>query len=141
MAASIIGAATLLHRCDAAVLPSHYEPFGIVALEAAATGAPLVTSNAGGLGEAVIDGVTGLSYPPRDIAGLAAAVRKLLDDPGAAQRRALAARERLTSDFSWQTVAEQTARSIWPPNAVCANRTRAGSSSSGRCRSGVRRYG
>ena len=39
-----------LHRCDAAVLPSHYEPFGIVALEAAATGAPLVTSTVGGLG-------------------------------------------------------------------------------------------
>ena len=45
---------TLLHRADAAVLPSHYEPFGIVALEAAATGTPLVTSNVGGLGEAVI---------------------------------------------------------------------------------------
>lgn len=99
----------LLHRCDAAVLPSHYEPFGIVALEAAAAGAPLVTSNAGGLGEAVIDGVTGLSHPPRDIAGLTSAVRRLLDDPAAAQRRASAARERLTSDFSWQTVADHTA--------------------------------
>ncbi|HEY5841744.1 MAG TPA: glycosyltransferase family 4 protein [Mycobacterium sp.] len=103
------GLLRLLHQADAAVLPSHYEPFGIVALEAAAAGAPLVTSNAGGLGEAVIDGVTGLSYPPRDIAGLAAAARTLLDDPAAAQRRALAARERLTSDFSWQTVAEETA--------------------------------
>ena len=38
---------------DAAVLPSHYEPFGLAALEAAAAGAPLVTSNTGGLGEAV----------------------------------------------------------------------------------------
>ena len=99
----------LLHRCDAAVLPSHYEPFGIVALEAAAAGAPLVTSNAGGLGEAVIDGATGLSYRPRDIAGLAAAVGGLLDDPAAAQRRAVAARDRLTSDFAWHTVAERTA--------------------------------
>lgn len=49
----------LLHQTDAAVLPSHYEPFGIAALEAAAAGAPLVTSNVGGLGEAVIDGETG----------------------------------------------------------------------------------
>ena len=49
----------LLHTADAAVLPSHYEPFGIVALEAAATGIPLVTSNVGGLGEAVINGQTG----------------------------------------------------------------------------------
>ncbi len=98
----------VLHRADAAVLPSHYEPFGIVALEAAAAGAPLVTSNIGGLSEAVIDGRTGVSFPPRDVAGLASAVRTVLDDPGAAQRRARAARERLTSDFSWQTVAEET---------------------------------
>ena len=54
----------LLHTADAAVLPSHYEPFGIVALEAAATGIPLVTSNVGGLGEAVINGQTGMSYAP-----------------------------------------------------------------------------
>jgi glycogen synthase len=92
------------------VLPSHYEPFGIVALEAAATGAPLVTSNVGGLGEAVINGHTGMSFPPRDIAALAAAVRAVLDDPAAAQQRAIAARERLTSDFDWHTVAGETAQ-------------------------------
>nr|WP_090339536.1 glycosyltransferase family 4 protein [Mycolicibacterium malmesburyense]CRL67868.1 glycosyltransferase [Mycolicibacterium malmesburyense] len=100
----------LLHTADAAVLPSHYEPFGIVALEAAATGIPLVTSNVGGLGEAVIDGQTGVSYPPRDVAALAAAVRSVLDDPQAAQQRALAARERLTSEFEWHTIAEETAQ-------------------------------
>ena len=99
----------LLHRVDIAVLPSHYEPFGIVALEAAAAGTPLVTSDVGGLGEAVIDGRTGLSFPPRDVAALADAVRAALDDPDAAQRRAVAARERLTSDFDWHTVAVRTA--------------------------------
>lgn len=100
----------LLHRTDVAVLPSHYEPFGIVALEAAAAGAPLVTTNVGGLGEAVIDGQTGLSCPPRDVAALAAAVRAALDDPVAAQQRAITARERLTSDFDWHTVAAETAQ-------------------------------
>ena len=100
----------LMHRADAAVLPSHYEPFGIAALEAAAAGIPLVTSNVGGLGEAVIDGETGVSFPPRDVAALAAAVRRVLDDPVAAQRRARAARERLTSDFDWHTVAAETAQ-------------------------------
>ena len=100
----------LLHATDAAVLPSHYEPFGIVALEAAATGAPLVTSTVGGLGEAVIDGETGVSFPPRDVAALAAAVRRVIDDPEAAQRRADAARQRLTSDFDWATVASETAQ-------------------------------
>jgi glycogen(starch) synthase len=100
----------LLHTADACVLPSHYEPFGIVALEAAATGIPLVTSNVGGLGEAVINGQTGMSYAPRDVAGLATAVRAVLDDPDAAQQRAIAARERLTSDFDWHTVADETAQ-------------------------------
>jgi len=100
----------LLHRADAAVLPSHYEPFGIVALEAAAAGAPLVTSSAGGLGEAVIDGVTGLSYPPSDVAALSAAARAVLESPAAAQQRARAARDRLTSDFAWQTVAAETSQ-------------------------------
>ena len=99
----------LLHRVDVAVLPSHYEPFGIVALEAAAAGAPLVTTTVGGLGEAVIDGETGLSCPPRDVPALAAAVCAALDDPAGAQRRAVAARERLTSDFDWHTVAAHTA--------------------------------
>ncbi|OBG86363.1 glycogen synthase [Mycobacterium sp. E136] len=100
----------LLHTADAAVLPSHYEPFGIVALEAAATGIPLVTSNVGGLGEAVLNGQTGVSYPPRDVAALAAAVRSVLDDPHAAQQRAVAARERLTSEFEWHAIADETAQ-------------------------------
>ena len=99
-----------LHRADAAVLPSHYEPFGLVALEAAAAGTPLVTSNIGGLGEAVINGETGMSCPPRDVARLAEAVGAVLDDPAAAQRRARAARQRLTSDFDWHTVADETAQ-------------------------------
>ncbi|WP_422748542.1 glycosyltransferase family 4 protein [Mycobacterium sp. WMMD1722] len=99
-----------LHGADVAVLPSHYEPFGIVALEAAATGTPLVTADVGGLGEAVIDGRTGLLFTARDVGTLAAAVVAALDDPTAAQRRAIAARDRLTSDFTWATVASQTAQ-------------------------------
>jgi glycogen(starch) synthase len=92
------------------VLPSHYEPFGLAALEAAAAGTPLVTSNVGGLGEAVIDGETGMSVPPRDVARLAKAVISVLDEPSAAQRRAQAARQRLTAAFDWQTVADETAQ-------------------------------
>ncbi|MEV3963510.1 glycosyltransferase family 4 protein [Nocardia sp. NPDC050193] len=98
-----------LHGADAIVLPSRYEPFGIVALEAAAAGTPLVTSTAGGLGEAVIDGVTGASFEPADVHGLVDAVISVLDDPGAAQERAFAARERLTADFAWDVVAAETA--------------------------------
>lgn len=100
----------ILHAADVAVLPSHYEPFGIVALEAAATGVPLVVSDVGGLGEAVIHGKTGISYPPRDVAALAAAVRTVLDDAHTAQLRAVAARRRLTSEFEWHCIAVETAQ-------------------------------
>ena len=98
-----------LAAADLVVLPSKYEPFGIVALEAAAAGAPLVASTAGGLGEVVQDGRTGLSFEPGDVAGLAAAVRSVLDDPAAATRRAKAARERLATDFDWAKIAAATA--------------------------------
>jgi glycogen synthase len=99
----------LLARACAVVLPSRYEPFGIVALEAAAVGAPLVASRAGGLGEVVLDGVTGLSFDPGDVAGCAAAVVAALDDRDAAHHRAETARARLATDFAWPAIAADTA--------------------------------
>jgi glycogen synthase len=98
-----------LAAADAVVLPSKYEPFGIVALEAAAAGSPLVASTAGGLGEVVINGRTGVSFPPGDIPALAAAVRTVLADPAAARRRAKAAKARLAADFDWAHIATATA--------------------------------
>ncbi|WP_436501888.1 glycosyltransferase family 4 protein [Actinokineospora sp. HUAS TT18] len=98
----------LLAAADTVVLPSRYEPFGIVALEAAAAGAPLVASTAGGLGEVVIEGETGLSFTPGDLDGLATAVRRVLDDPTSARRRAKLAKARLSVDFDWDLIAAQT---------------------------------
>jgi glycogen synthase len=115
----------LLHAVDAVVLPSRYEPFGIVALEAAAAGAPLVASTAGGLGEVVLDGETGLSFAPGDVAGLAGAVGALLAGPAAAARRARAARKRLGSAFDWGRIAGDTA-------SVYARATRGGAAEPGR---------
>jgi glycogen(starch) synthase len=102
--------AALVAAVHAVVLPSRYEPFGMVALETAAAGAPLVASTAGGLGEVVRNGVTGLSFEPGDVAGIATAVRAVLDDPKAAQTRARAARARLRSEFDWDQIAAATAR-------------------------------
>jgi glycogen synthase len=101
--------ATVLAAVDAVVLPSRYEPFGMVALETAAAGAPLVASTAGGLGEVVLDGVTGLSFAPADVPGIAAAVSAVLRDPAAAASRARVARARLRSDFDWDRIASATA--------------------------------
>ncbi|MGH3439823.1 MAG: glycosyltransferase family 4 protein [Sciscionella sp.] len=97
-----------LAAADVTVMPSRYEPFGIAALEAAAAGAPLVASTAGGLGEVVVDGRTGLSFSPADVGGIAAAVRAVLDDPRAARRRAKAAKARLAHGFDWPGIALHT---------------------------------
>jgi glycogen(starch) synthase len=99
----------VLAAADAVVLPSRYEPFGIVALEAAAAMAPLVASTAGGLGEVVINGETGLAFAPGDVAALGCAVETVLDDGSAAIRRAAAAQARLSADFDWSRIAEATA--------------------------------
>jgi glycogen synthase len=97
-----------LAAADVVVLPSRYEPFGIAALEAAAAGAPLVASTAGGLAELVIDGETGLSVRPGDVEEILAAVRAVLADPAAAARRARAARARLATEFDWRTITAET---------------------------------
>jgi glycogen(starch) synthase len=99
----------VLAAADAVVLPSRYEPFGIVALEAAAAMAPLVASTAGGLGEVVINGETGLAFTPGDVDALGCAVETVLDDKSAAARRASAAQARLSADFDWSRIAEATA--------------------------------
>lgn len=98
-----------LARAAVLVVPSRYEPFGIVALEGAAARTPVVASTAGGLDEAVLDGVSGLSFPVGDVAALAVAVVAVLDDPAAAERRAAAAQARLATEFGWPGVAAATA--------------------------------
>ena len=107
-----------LAAADAVVLPSRYEPFGIVALEAAAAGAPLVASTAGGLGEVVVDGRTGVSFPPGDVPAIAGAVDTVLRDPAAARARACAARDRLAVDFDWGRIARATAEVYGSARAV-----------------------
>lgn len=99
----------VLAAADAVVLPSRYEPFGIVALEAAAAKAPLIASTAGGLGEVVIDGETGLAFSPGDVQAIATAVNQVLVDPDAAGRRAHTAQSRLAADFDWGQIAAETA--------------------------------
>jgi D-inositol-3-phosphate glycosyltransferase len=66
---------------DTTVLPSHYESFGMVAMEAMACGIPVVASRVGGLQTTVRDGVTGLLVPDHDPAALADALDRLLGDP------------------------------------------------------------
>jgi D-inositol-3-phosphate glycosyltransferase len=66
---------------DVTVLPSYYESFGMVALEAMACGSPVIASRVGGLQTTVRDGVTGLLVPEHDAPALAEALERLLSDP------------------------------------------------------------
>lgn len=84
-----------LRRSLFTVAPSLWpEPFGLVALEAAAAGKPIVASNIGGLRDIVADGETGLLVPPDDRLALVAAMRRLSTDGELRQRLGTAARER-----------------------------------------------
>lgn len=78
------------------------EGFGIVFLEAALAGLPVVAGKSGGVSEAVIGGETGLLVDPRDVSAIAGAIRELLDDPGRAQAMGEAARTRVLENFSWE---------------------------------------
>lgn len=95
---------------DVACAPSLYEPFGLVALEAAAVGTPLVVGDTGGLRELVEPGVTGLRVPPEDPAALAEAVSRLLTDQVLARRLARAARSRVLREHGWDAVGRRTAQ-------------------------------
>ena len=92
--------AALMDELDIVVVPSRYEPFGIVAVEAMASGRPVVASSVGGLSEIVADGKTGLLVPPGDADRLAAAVSRLLDLPDVRAAMGAAGKQRVAERFS-----------------------------------------
>jgi glycogen synthase len=94
---------------DAMVVPSIYEPFGLVALEAAAVGAPLAVAATGGLAEIVEPGVTGRTFPARDDRALAEAVWSQIADRDGARQMAKAAKAMVRERYGWGTVAARTA--------------------------------
>lgn len=92
----------------ATVMPSYYESFGMVALEAMACGSPVVASRVGGLTTTVQDGVTGRLVPEGDPAALAAAISGLLEGPEG--RRLGQQATRWAAEHRWPCVAEAVCR-------------------------------
>lgn len=82
------------------VQPSREEPFGMSALEAMATGLPVVATRSGGLVEVVADGVTGILVPPNDARALADAIVRVLTDTALADAYATAGRTRAREQFT-----------------------------------------
>lgn len=91
--------AQFLGGLDIFACPSRYEPFGIVMLEAMEAGLPLVASRTTGSEEIIEDGRTGIIVANEDPAGLAEALRNLIEDPQKARRLAAAATESLEKRF------------------------------------------
>lgn len=89
----------LLSVCDLFLLPSVQESFGLSALEAMASGVPVVASNIGGIPEVVEDGVTGFLRPAGDVEAMAEAALKLLTDVALFKRFSKAARVRAVTEF------------------------------------------
>jgi glycosyltransferase involved in cell wall biosynthesis len=85
---------------DIFALPSVEEAFGMAALEAMASGLPLVATNVGGIPELVVHGSTGWLVPPRDPPSMAARLTQLLRSQEERHRMGAAARERARSHFS-----------------------------------------
>src|SRR5690606_15713563 len=101
--------AELLASAEIACIPSLYEGFSLPAVEAMASGTPLVVSRTGALPEVVGEpGVCAELTPPGDSAALVRVIGRLFDSPQTRQRMQAAGRDRAVSVFSWESVAAQT---------------------------------
>jgi glycosyltransferase involved in cell wall biosynthesis len=98
---------TYYAAADVTVVPSHYEPFGLVAIESMACGTPVIASDVGGLRFTVIPHQTGLLVPPQDEIGFAQAIEQILNQPQFAQILQRRAIKRVQNYFSWSGVAGQ----------------------------------
>jgi glycosyltransferase involved in cell wall biosynthesis len=93
---------------DVVVMPSRWEGFGLVALEAMSRGLPVIASRAGSFPEIVIDGETGLLVPPECPAALAGAMEEILADPRRAAAMGLRGRNRVVESFSVAKMVDST---------------------------------
>jgi glycosyltransferase involved in cell wall biosynthesis/phosphoheptose isomerase len=100
--------AALLRSADVVVCVPWYEPFGIVPVEAMASGVPVVASAVGGMIDTVVDEVTGVHIPPRDPERLAATLGPLLADPARREALGRAGAQRARRLYDWNRIAGST---------------------------------
>jgi len=91
---------------DLVVHPATMEGLGVSLLQAASAGVPIVASDAGGIPEAVRDGLNGLLVPPGDVQALGSAVARLLRHPRLAERMGRAGKVLMRSEFSTDAMVE-----------------------------------
>ena len=96
--------APLLQAADVVIQPSHFEALGLSAVEALATGVPVIASAVGGLLDFIADGRNGTLCPPHNPTALAAAIRTLLTDQAFRLRVSARARESVVDQYDEQKV-------------------------------------
>jgi glycosyltransferase involved in cell wall biosynthesis len=100
----------ILPCLDLLVHPALMEGLGVSLLQAASAGVPIVASRAGGIPEAVRDGLNGLLVPPGDVAALGEAIGRVLGDPALARRLGEAGRDLVAREFSVDGMVEGNLR-------------------------------
>jgi len=93
--------------CDVFVLPSEYEAFGLVLLEAGACEKPCVATRVGGVPEVIEEGKTGLLVDYGDTGSLASGISELLGDEDRRKQMGLAAREKVKRKYTWPKIVDQ----------------------------------
>jgi glycogen(starch) synthase len=99
----------LVHRAGCVVIPSLYEPFGIVALEALAAGAPLIVARTGGLAELVVGTHAGVTFEPGNPDDLADAIEQVLTNNELATILVANDRDLVERKYAWEAIARTTA--------------------------------
>jgi len=94
---------------DTLIMPSHYESFGMVALESMACGTPVVASEVGGLAFLVEDGITGFHFPSEDPDALSKKLTLLIED-GALRARMSQNAARVAKEYGWQKIAARISK-------------------------------
>ena len=94
----------LLAQSLMVVIPSKWEAFGVIALEAMIAGRAVIATNRGGISEIVVDGRTGVLVPPDDPEALAKAIHELLADADRVASMGAEGRERALGSFGWEAV-------------------------------------
>ena len=98
----------LFLAADVCVIPSLYEPFGIVALEAMAAGCPVVASDTGGLSEIIEHEKTGVKVYPNNPDSLAWGILRVLESKDLVERLKKNMREKVEREYRWSTIAQAT---------------------------------
>lgn len=102
------GLCAFYKSADLTVVPSLYEPFGMVVLESMAMGTPTIVADTGGLSEIVVHEETGLKFEPGNPDSLADAMLRVLEDAGLSRRITEDAKAYMGETYNWDRIARQT---------------------------------